>query len=88
MKILHELIHAIALSGAAWNSGDFGPEAPLLSLMHSNLDLHRQSPNGIVARTSGKFKSCQRLVLLRRLRVHLRRHLADGAGELFGRLRA
>src|SRR4030095_10034963 len=39
-KILHELIHAVAVGSAARNGGDFGPKAPLLSLMHDNLYLH------------------------------------------------
>src|ERR1700716_4103805 len=45
LKILHELVHAVALSSAAWNGGDFGPEDPLLSLMHHNFDLHYRSPH-------------------------------------------
>jgi hypothetical protein len=53
MKILREFIHAIALCGAAWNGGDFGPEAPLLCFMHDDLDLRFRSPQRIVARTPG-----------------------------------
>src|SRR6266581_147109 len=39
-KILHELIHAVALRSIARNGGDFGPEAALLSLMHDDSYLH------------------------------------------------
>src|SRR5437899_106012 len=40
MKVLHEFVHAVALSSAARNGGDFSPEAPFFSLMHDDLDLH------------------------------------------------
>src|ERR1700687_265878 len=50
MKGLHELLHAVAWSSAAWNSRDFGPEAALFSLMHNDFDLHYRSPQRIVAR--------------------------------------
>src|SRR5215471_8354304 len=39
-KILLKLFDIVALRGAAWDRGDFGPKAVLLRFMHDDLDLH------------------------------------------------
>src|SRR5438046_2541242 len=47
-----------------------------------------RSPHRIVSRTPPSSSLADAPALLRRLRIHLCRYLADGAGELFGGLRA
>src|ERR1700733_13804982 len=40
VQVTHQLVHSLALGGAARNSGYLGPKAAFLRLMHHDLDLH------------------------------------------------
>ncbi len=44
MDVAQQLVHGFALCGATRNSGNLGPEAAFLRLVHDDLDLHVGAP--------------------------------------------